>query len=95
VFADGAVLNRSAIYLHAPQRQRSELPQQLGCDIENGFVKVDDAGQTSVPGVYAAGDTIAPMRQSLPYASFTGGLAAGFINQELLAEDFNLSKLLS
>ncbi|MEH2338818.1 MAG: FAD-dependent oxidoreductase [Nostoc sp.] len=94
VFAD-TVLARSAIYLHPLQQQRSELPKQLGCDIENGFVKVDECGQTSIQGVYTAGDMITPMMQSLPYASFSGGRAAGFINQRLLAEDFDSSKMLS
>lgn len=95
VFADKSVLARSAIYLPPLQQQRSELPKQLGCDIENGFVKVDECGQTSIQGVYAAGDMIAPMMQSLPYASFIGMRAGGFINQELLIEDFDSSKMLS
>jgi len=44
VFADDQVLARTAMYLRAPQRQRSKLPELLGCDIENGFVKVDGYG---------------------------------------------------
>ena len=88
VFAEGQVLARTAMYLRAPQRQRSELPKLLGCDIENGFVKVDDFGQTSTPGVYAAGDMTTPM-QSLPYAAFSGVRAGAFLNHGLLAEDFS------
>lgn len=34
-----------------------ELPQQLGCSLDKrGFVQVDAAQQTSVPGAFAAGD---------------------------------------
>ena len=32
-----------------------ELPELLGCCIQNGFVAVDDFQQTSVPGVFCAG----------------------------------------
>ena len=88
VFTDGQVLARTAIYLRAPQRQCSKLPKLLGCEIENGFVKVNDFGQTSIPDVYAAGDMITPM-QSLPYAAFSGTRAGAFLNHELLAEDFS------
>jgi thioredoxin reductase len=88
VFVDGSVLARTAMYLRAPQRQRSELPKLLGCAIENGFVKVDDLGQTSIPGVNAAGDMITPM-QSLPFATFSGMGAGVVLNHGLLAEDFD------
>ena len=33
-----------------------ELPALLGCRIENGFVAVDDFLETSVPGIYCAGE---------------------------------------
>jgi thioredoxin reductase len=56
-FADGSQLARSALFVHAPVHQRSDLPTQLGCRIlDDGAVEINDLGQTSVPGVYAAGD---------------------------------------
>lgn len=88
IFADGQRLARTAMYLRPLQRQRSELPKQLGCDIENDFVRVNDFGQTSVPGVYAAGDMITPM-QSLSHSAFSGTRAGALLNHELLAEDFS------
>jgi NADPH-dependent 2,4-dienoyl-CoA reductase/sulfur reductase-like enzyme len=33
-----------------------EMPLLLGCDVERGFVKVDDQQQTSIEGVYCAGE---------------------------------------
>ena len=33
-----------------------ELPRSLGCQLENGFVRVDGFQQTSVPHVYCAGE---------------------------------------
>jgi NADPH-dependent 2,4-dienoyl-CoA reductase/sulfur reductase-like enzyme len=57
LFASGGPLQRRAAFLHPPTRQRSALLGQLGCVLlEDGSVSVGDFGQTSVPGVFAAGD---------------------------------------
>src|SRR6266487_3362289 len=57
VFADGEPEARSAAFLHAPTRQRSDLPSRLGCTLgDDGSVMVDDLAHTSVPGVLAVGD---------------------------------------
>jgi thioredoxin reductase len=88
--ADGSRLDRSALFVHAPLRQRSDLPTQLGCQIlDDGAVEINDLGQTSVPGVYAAGDMA--RRPALPLAgaqvvlaAAEGTLAAIVIDQELL-----------
>ena len=54
---------------------------------EFGTVKVDDFGQTSVPGVYAGGDMIHPIQQ-ISFAVSGGALAAAGISRALLQEDF-------
>lgn len=90
VFADGSRLARSALFVHAPVRQRSDLPTQLGCRIlDDGTVEINDLCQTSVPGVYAAGDMA--RRPALPLAgaqviiaAAEGTVAAVVIDQELL-----------
>lgn len=87
VFDNGEVLTRQAIFIRPGQRQRSGLPEMLGCHIEDGFVQVDEMGQTSVAGVYAAGDMTHRFQQ-LSYAAFSGARAASVINHALLAEDF-------
>jgi thioredoxin reductase len=89
-FADGSRLARSALFVHAPVCQRSDLPTQLGCRIlDDGTVEINDLGQTSAPGVYAAGDMA--RRPALPLsgaqvilAAAEGTLAAIVIDQELL-----------
>jgi thioredoxin reductase len=89
-FADGSRLERSALFVHAPLRQRSDLAAQLGCRIlDDGAVEINDLGQTSIPGVYAAGDMA--RRPALPVAgaqvtlaAAEGTLAAMVIDQELL-----------
>jgi len=88
VFANGETLARKAIFIRPKQQQHSALAKQLGCEFsDSGTVKVDDFGQTSVPGVYAGGDMIHPM-QAISFAVSRGALAAVGINRALLQEDF-------
>jgi thioredoxin reductase len=92
-FAAGPPLDRQALFVRAPYRQRSDLPARLGVALlEDGTVAIDDLGRTSVPGVYAAGDLA--RRPSLPFATAqvvmaaaAGATAAVAIDQGLLAED--------
>jgi pyridine nucleotide-disulfide oxidoreductase len=54
--APGWTLERRALFTHPVTRQRSGLAQQLGCTLlDDGSVLVNELGQTTVPGVYAAG----------------------------------------
>jgi thioredoxin reductase len=88
VFANGETLARKAIFIRPKQQQHSALAKQLGCEFtDSGTVKVDDFGQTSVPGVYAGGDMINPM-QHISFAVSRGALAAVGLNRALLQEDF-------
>jgi NADPH-dependent 2,4-dienoyl-CoA reductase/sulfur reductase-like enzyme len=56
-----------------------ELAELLGCRIENGAVTVDQFQQTSVPHVYAAGETtgIGGLELSLVEGEIAGLAAAG------------------
>lgn len=93
VFADGAALERRAIFTRPPTRQRSDLAAQLACNaLEDGSIEVNDFGQTSVQGVYAAGDMA--RRPSMPFpaahvihAASAGGVAAVMAQQELFYEE--------
>ncbi len=56
-------------------RPRSGLAEQLGCErVEENCLVVDEHGQTSVPGVYAAGD-VTPGLQLLQVATAKGATA--------------------
>jgi thioredoxin reductase len=91
VFADGAELRRDGLLVTAPLRPRSDLPAQLGAEVaEAGTVPVDANGQTSVPGLFAAGDLTARIQQVVGAAA-AGATAAVGIHQSLLAEDHGLS----
>ncbi|MFC7667311.1 NAD(P)/FAD-dependent oxidoreductase [Hymenobacter humi] len=86
-FADGSQLERTAVFLHAPQHQRSALAEKLGArHTSRGAVWVDSAMQTSVPGLYAAGDTTPGTQQAL-LAAAAGARAAIVINEALTREE--------
>ena len=73
LFTEGEVLKLDALYVGFGARARSELATALGarCD-EEGYVEVDRRQETSVAGIYAAGDVV----QSLSQISVAFGQAA-------------------
>ncbi|WP_233168747.1 NAD(P)/FAD-dependent oxidoreductase [Hymenobacter sp. BT523] len=86
-FADGSQLARAALFLHAPQLQRSTLAEEMGARITSkGAVWVDSGLQTSVRHVYAAGDTTPGAQQAL-IAAAEGNRAAILINESLTREE--------
>jgi thioredoxin reductase len=91
-FVDGGAADYAALFYRSRQHQASDLARQLGCTLnapmpEVELIQVDAMGQTTVPGVYAAGDA-ANMTQQAIIAASEGLIAAGAINRALLAEDF-------
>jgi thioredoxin reductase len=76
VFSEGEPLSREVAFIRPPSRQHSDLASQLGCKLlEDDSVEVNDFGQTSVPGVLAAGDMA--RRPAMPFAEAQVILAAG------------------
>lgn len=87
VFTSGDKLVRKAVFIHAHQHQRSPLAEQLGCRFnEKGAIIVDKDQQTSVPGLYAAGD-ITPGTQQALLAAAKGSQTAICINETLTREE--------
>lgn len=89
VFADGSTTALTTLYTRPPYEQHCTIPQQLGCALtETGLLQTDNFFQTTVPGVYAAGDCMSPMRAVAN--AVAGGLSAGaFINRELTEKAFH------
>ena len=86
-FANGDRLERAALFLHAPQHQRTPLAAGLGARLtRSGAVWVDSRLQTTVPGLYAAGDTTPGSQQAL-LAAAGGNQAAIVINESLTREE--------
>jgi thioredoxin reductase len=93
MLATGESVERRAAFVHPPTRQRSQLPEQLGCVLlEDGSVSVGELGQTSVPGVFAAGDMARRPTMPVPgaqvvIAAAEGAIAAVAIDQDLVISD--------
>lgn len=77
---------RDILFAHPPQRQ-VDVIRSLGPTLDDhGFVQVEAMkGETSIPGVYAAGD-LTTRGQSAIFAASAGVLAATMINFELNSE---------
>jgi len=90
-FKDGTYLERKALFLHAAQEQRSSLAAELGARITGkGAVWVDKNSQTTVTGLYAAGDT-APGQQQVLVAAAAGAKAAICLNEGLTKEQLTIN----
>lgn len=88
VFRDGSTYFVPALFARVAFTQHSTLPEELGCELTpHGYIKVDDLQRTTVPGIYAAGDTTNPMR-SVAAAVAAGNKAGAAINKELIDEEF-------
>ncbi|MGN9844992.1 NAD(P)/FAD-dependent oxidoreductase [Nonomuraea sp. H19] len=96
VFENGPSLARDAVFVVNVPHQRSDLADRLGCaTFADGCVEVNEFGQTSVPGVYAAGDMARRATVPMPMAAViaaaaSGTVAAAVIDQDLLCADFGL-----
>lgn len=84
--SDGTTVACDALFTHPPQRH-VDLIRQLDLALdEHGFVKIDPMRrETSVPGIYAAGDLTTRMQAAI-HAAAAGTHAASMINVELSAE---------
>jgi len=81
-------VERAGLFIRPEIRPRlGGLLEHLHCDVDDlGFVCVDNAGRTSVPGVWAAGNVANPRAQVITAAG-EGSAAAISINADLVAED--------
>lgn len=85
--ANGQVYPLHAVFARVPFKQHSGLAEQLGCvHTETGLIGVSEFGETSVKGVFAAGDNSSFFRQVV-VASANAVKAAGWINRELIGEE--------
>ena len=84
---DGRTVALDALFTAVPRRLASPIAEQLGCALDDTalgpIIRVDATGQTTVPGVYAAGDA-AHLMKSLPGAVASGYLVGAMAHQSLL-----------
>lgn len=87
-FEDGSRLSRAALFLKSKPYFASDLPIQLGCRLKGPMrLDVDSAWETTIAGVYAAGD-IAAEKKFVAVAAASGAEAAVAIDGSLAQEDF-------
>jgi thioredoxin reductase len=86
--ADGRTFPRAAIFIRPTLRpHEGGLAAALGCELlEDGLLRVDAAGQTSVPGVWAAGNAANAKAQVISAAG-EGAAVAIAINTTLVNQD--------
>jgi thioredoxin reductase len=81
-------LECDALFFNLGTQPASDFHETLGCrlDDESGLVWVDKTRQTSVPGVYAAGD-ITPYSQLAVVAAAEGAMAGLHIHRSLTCNE--------
>jgi thioredoxin reductase len=88
--AGGTSVVARGLLVAAPHRQRSSLAEDLGVELdESGHVVVGSGGQTSVDGIWAAGDLTSPMA-FVVHAASAGALAATWIVREIVAAQMTI-----
>jgi thioredoxin reductase len=76
------------VFVSAPKRPRTSLARRLGAHVDaRGYLAVDEAGRTSVGGIYAAGDATAGHAHQVSAAVDGGATAATAVNWDLLPSD--------
>jgi thioredoxin reductase len=85
--ADGRFVARAAVFVRPEFTSNSTLLRDLGVALDaGGFPPADSTGQTSVPGVWVAGNAVNPRAQVITAAG-EGSATAIAINNDLTDED--------
>lgn len=84
--ADGETVARVGAFVRPVYAPNLGYAAALGLETDaDGYLVVDASGRTSVPGVYAAGDSAAPGPQQLIVAAGAGAKVAAALNRDLVA----------
>lgn len=87
VFKDGSFAERDAMFFVTGCTAGSDLYRSLGCRTDDkGGIEADENGETSIKGVFVAGDASRDVLQ-IAVALGEGARAAVAINKSLLRED--------
>jgi thioredoxin reductase len=93
VFHDGRTEEYDAMFFHIASGPGSSFAADIGCAAdEDGILEIDMEYQTTVPGVYAAGDIVPGSRLAIRAAS-EGVRAAVGIHKSLIPDDRRLRKV--
>jgi thioredoxin reductase len=90
VLQDDSVVPLDALFFHLGADPADELAGRLGCERDaRGFISVDESLETSVRGVYAAGDLTGPPHLAV-HAAAEGVRVALVLHRSLLPPDFEV-----
>ena len=87
-FSDGQIHPLDALFITPHTHMANDIPKQLGCEIDQaptGPILRVNGSQTTVPGVYAAGD-ISSQMWNVTLASAAGTIAGVAAHQSLVFE---------
>lgn len=88
VFRDGTRTVIKAVYAPSPFVQHCNIPESLGCELtEEGHLKIDHFQETTVKGVYAAGDNASKMR-TVANAVAMGTTAGITVSKKMISDAF-------
>src|ERR671915_429305 len=91
VCKSGRFCDTEIIFYHLGYSIQNHLAKQIGCELDEGYVKINAMQQTTVPNVYAAGD-IDTDRHYVVLAAASGALAAISIYEEMLKDAIKMVK---
>jgi thioredoxin reductase len=87
-FADAGAFHIEVLYARLPFQQHSDIPNKIGCELsDDGYIKVDSLQKTSIPGIFACGDSTSRMR-TVANAVATGTTTGMMVNKEIIQEEF-------
>lgn len=88
VFKDSSRALVNAIYTKTRFEQHCTIPAELGCSFtEEGYLRVDTLQRTTIPGIYASGDSTSRIR-TVANAVSTGTTAGLMLNKEMVLGRF-------
>ncbi len=87
-FKDGTVHEIAAVYARGTFEHNTKVINDLKIDLtEQGYIAVDNFKQTSVMGIFAAGDCTTMMR-AVSESVYSGSLSGIFANKQLIEDSF-------
>jgi thioredoxin reductase len=89
VLKNGKNISLDILFHHIHSYQSCPLPEKLGCELIQpfGYLKINDKQQTTIPGIYAAGDC-ATMYRQIALAIAAGSQTAAWLTIDLAMNDF-------
>ncbi|KAI0387190.1 FAD/NAD(P)-binding domain-containing protein [Hypomontagnella monticulosa] len=85
----GEPVIRAAFFTSFPEKQRSDVGEEMGVKISGGRLTADNSKglSTNIPGVYAIGDANTDGVTNVPHALFTGKRTAVYLHVQLAREE--------